>query len=177
MTKVEEWAIRSPATTKPPEIQNSGKNSKIQHQKIVPLNLTLPRNPPIFNSTSYSLASLVVNQRHAIMSANLKCFSPREINPSIHLTIPHNDRHATRRNHNLINSTLSYHLQRDVSAMSHSRRRTESEKSYIGDPINLESLEAQDVITPLSPIRSVHRHTSLGKLPPASISLRFSSMY
>ena|ERR1700685_2664508 len=55
--------------------------------------------------------------------------------------------------------------------MSHSRRRTESEKSHIDEPINLESLEAQDVITPLSPIRSVHRRTSLGKLPPPSISL------
>jgi hypothetical protein len=57
--------------------------------------------------------------------------------------------------------------------MSHSRRRTESEKSHIDDPINLESLEAQDVITPLSPIRSVHRRTSLGMLPLASISQVF----
>jgi hypothetical protein len=49
--------------------------------------------------------------------------------------------------------------------MSHPRRRTESEKSHIDDPINLESLvEAQDIITALSPIRSVHCRTSLGTL-------------
>ena len=46
--------------------------------------------------------------------------------------------------------------------MPHSRHRSESEK---GDVITLESLEAQDVITPLSPIRSCHRHTSIGNLP------------
>jgi len=89
--KVEEWAIWPPSTASRPEKSNQKKSeTKIQNSKF---KKSRPKpNPDVeihplfnFNSMSYLLGSQS-EARYNVTQP--KMFSPREINPNIHLSRP-----------------------------------------------------------------------------------------